>query len=106
MSGFDKREASRFVQDGGLVLAVTGTSASQAVKVGFRYRVSCSNPSATVPSGGALCSFQGTVSNADGGFDFIVHAGESVDVVATSILLHALEMQTQDVVLFIQEYDE
>ncbi len=104
MSFYERKEASVFVQDGGLILAVSATSASQVVKPGRRYRISCSNPSATVPSGGALCSFQSTVTNADGGFDFVVHAGESIDIVATSAACHALEMQTQDVVLFFQEY--
>ena len=99
MSIVAEHKAFRFVQDGGLLLAVTAASASQAVKQGYAYRI-------TAILGSAYCSFQGTASAADGGFDFVVSPAESIVVVATSAALHAIEAQAQDVTLLIQEIDD
>ncbi len=92
-------QANKFIQDGGLLLAFTATSASQAgFKIGNVYQIGA-------VAAGCLCSFQSTVTVADGGFDFFVPINETITIVATSGTLHALREGATNGSLLIAEID-
>ncbi len=77
---------AKFAVDGGLLVAIGATTVEQTgLIVGGRYRATAHGGMALVRLGADDASI------ADGGFDFAVGDGESVDFIATDAALNVIE---------------
>lgn len=102
---------AKFVPGGGIKVAVGATTVEvTTLKPGTRYRFthSAGGDAATTQSPGCLVRFSASdAASANGGFDFALAAGESLDITAPSSTINVIEMDATSAAtaaLYIQEY--